>query len=229
MAPLKNTPGVTWRSDLEGTEWMPEIEPERWPALVAIYRRRCKQEFANDCRGLISMVEGARRCGWAGYESEDRYIEDGLGVDPDAVRWAMAGLQYLKAAFPDELEKAQALGLMIDLGHRRVEAMRLGATVEAAKRQGEHGAIGKGAVSTFQPKGSTHAKTLTARLRRDHPGIADRLAAGEFPSVRAACRAAGIKVAQTATIRTDDVARAVAVLLRHFPIEAVVEAIQKGR
>lgn len=40
--------------------------------------------------------------------------------------------------------------------------------------------------------GGTSAAYLAGRLRRDRPDIADRLAAGEFPSVRAACREAGI-------------------------------------
>ena len=43
--------------------------------------------------------------------------------------------------------------------------------------------------------GSGNASSyLIARLKRDAPEIADRLIAGEFPSVRAAARAAGMKV-----------------------------------
>lgn len=41
-------------------------------------------------------------------------------------------------------------------------------------------------------RGSTGASYLAARLRRDAPEICDRLAAGEFPSVRAAAIEAGI-------------------------------------
>jgi hypothetical protein len=47
-------------------------------------------------------------------------------------------------------------------------------------------------VESVGDKGGTSAEYLASRLRRDHPAIADRLAAGEFKSVRAAARAAGI-------------------------------------
>jgi hypothetical protein len=40
----------------------------------------------------------------------------------------------------------------------------------------------------------TSAAYLIAKLKRDHPAIAERLAIGEFPSVRAAARAAGLTV-----------------------------------
>lgn len=45
-------------------------------------------------------------------------------------------------------------------------------------------------------KGSTHRSYLVARLKRDAPDIADRLAAGEFKSARAAAIEAGI-IAET--------------------------------
>jgi hypothetical protein len=37
--------------------------------------------------------------------------------------------------------------------------------------------------------GSTSAHRLVARLKRDHPEIAERLAAGEFSLAGSACRA----------------------------------------
>jgi hypothetical protein len=45
--------------------------------------------------------------------------------------------------------------------------------------------------------GSTHADRIVARLKRDRPDIAERLAAGEFKSARAAAIAAGMKVGQS--------------------------------
>jgi len=50
----------------------------------------------------------------------------------------------------------------------------------------------KGSQRPPLPKGSNNAVRLTARLKRHHPDIAERLAAGEFKSVRAAAIAAGI-------------------------------------
>ena len=46
--------------------------------------------------------------------------------------------------------------------------------------------------STMKTRGSTQATTRIARLKRDHPTIAERLEAGEFKSVSEAERAAGI-------------------------------------
>jgi hypothetical protein len=46
-------------------------------------------------------------------------------------------------------------------------------------------------------KGSTTAERIVAKLKRDHPDIAKRLADGEFKSARAAALAAGIKVGQS--------------------------------
>ena len=44
----------------------------------------------------------------------------------------------------------------------------------------------------MKQQGGTNAEYLTARLKRDHPDIADRLANNEFKSVRAAAIEAGI-------------------------------------
>jgi hypothetical protein len=59
---------------------------------------------------------------------------------------------------------------------------------------GGHGGkrdAGQGVENTLQ-RGSTNSTYLTARLKRDAPEIAERLAAGEFRSVRAAAIEAGI-------------------------------------
>jgi hypothetical protein len=47
------------------------------------------------------------------------------------------------------------------------------------------------------PTGSTSAARIVARLKRDHPDIAERLAAGEFRSARAAAIEAGLVVPAT--------------------------------
>jgi hypothetical protein len=44
------------------------------------------------------------------------------------------------------------------------------------------------------PTSSTSAARIVAKLKRDAPEIAERLAAGEFKSARSAARAAGFKV-----------------------------------
>ena len=39
---------------------------------------------------------------------------------------------------------------------------------------------------------STSSRYRIARLKRDHPAIAEGLAHGDYPSVHAACKAAGL-------------------------------------
>jgi hypothetical protein len=85
-----------------------------------------------------------------------------------------------------------ALGDFLAEQTRAERAQKLGQTVPALH---EHGEIGRGRDRgdnvTSIDRGNS-APYLTARLRRDAPVFADALARGEYPSVRAACLAAGI-------------------------------------
>jgi hypothetical protein len=66
------------------------------------------------------------------------------------------------------------------------------------------------------------------RLARDFPEILARLQAGEFKTLKAAAKAAGI-VRPTATIFTDNPADAAKVILRHFTgerLEAFMRALE---
>lgn len=228
MAKVTKAGGVTIRHGISMDDRLSEVERHNWPHVMEWYRRRCQSTIPNDCRGLLYMIDDAEKVGWAGYETRDRFIWEGLGIDPEAVGWALRGLLYLQAADPSEMERAQTLDAAAGIGRRAAEAQILAATVDAAPTHGGKRERGEqGAISTLKARGSTHAATLAARLKRDAPDVADRLAAGEFPSVRAACIAAGIKVAQTATIRTDDVSRAMAVLLRYYAAEAIIDAVAR--
>jgi hypothetical protein len=79
-------------------------------------------------------------------------------------------------------------------------------------------------------KGGNSADYLASRLRRDHPAIADRLAAGEFKSVRAAAIEAGIVKPQApeaqaarAVERSGDLAALADRLLDKVPQDRIVE------
>lgn len=75
-------------------------------------------------------------------------------------------------------------------------------------------------------RGTTGSPYLIARLRRDYPAILARLEAGEFPSVRAAARAAGI-VRPTAMFYTDSPSDAARALKRHFQGERLEALIRE--
>jgi hypothetical protein len=110
-----------------------------------------------------------------------------------------------------------------------VRAARKGTTIGAVlgkqgrPRKGEE----KGSERTLIVRGET-STYLTARLARDHPAISRKLEAGGYPSVRAAAIEAGI-VKPMAQIRTDDPAKAAAVILRHFQgerLKALIAALR---
>ena len=66
---------------------------------------------------------------------------------------------------------------------------------------------------------------LTARLARDHPGILERMKAGEFKSVRAAALEAGI-VKRRISVPLDPTGAA-GVIWRHFSREEVEELVRQ--
>lgn len=88
------------------------------------------------------------------------------------------------------------------LEHREYEGpitkeMAIAAAAEKAPELPRHGgdrkvvAVKQGANSTLK-RGSTDAQYLTARIKRDRPDILEKMKAGEYKSVRAAARDAGI-------------------------------------
>jgi hypothetical protein len=100
----------------------------------------------------------------------------------------------------------------------------IGATVEESRKDvalRDHGGDRRSEkakadqVDNIKLKGGTQAAYVRALLARDHPEIKARLDAGEFRSVRAAAREAGL-VRPTATIYTDDPAAAARAVRRHF-------------
>ena len=172
--------GVEWNDDLR------HVDPALWPDLVDEYRWFCRRNLSSDCRSLLRMISEGEHVGWAGYGDRERYIREGLGLDPEAVDWALAGLRLTGAEVPVGFQQAQTIG----------ERAAMMAGPDGVTALAKHGRptkddAGKGSVATFSDVGRG-AAYLVARLKRDAPGFAERLAAGEFPSARAAALAAGI-------------------------------------
>lgn len=91
------------------------------------------------------------------------------------------------------------------------------ARAQAPKPLAAHGGIGQGRnrVDVINSNGGTGADYLTARIARDHPAILERMRAGEFSSVRAAAREAGI-VKPRVSVAVDDPDKVSAFLAKHF-------------
>lgn len=152
-----------------------DVPRSQWDELLLERRTFCSVYLPQDCRNLMFFVEDGAANDWLGLGSRERYLREGLGLDPQLVAWALDGLRQLR---PDEaagLDQAVVLGK-----HGR-------------PKKGEE----KGGVTTLTANQKNTVKHILARLKRDHPDIAERFAAGEFKSTRAAARAAGIKVDAT--------------------------------
>ncbi len=81
----------------------------------------------------------------------------------------------------------------------RVENERVIQTSKEAKKSPKNGEVGRGRPKDVScdyitpiSRGSTSAEYLASRIKRDAPEIAKRLERGEFKSIRAAAKAAGI-------------------------------------
>ena len=76
-------------------------------------------------------------------------------------------------------------------------------------------------------QGSSNTYYLAARLKRDHPEIAARVANGEFKSIRAAALEAGI-VKPMRSIQVDTPEAAIRALLRVFTVTDLAQALGKA-
>ena len=119
-----------------------------------------------------------------------------LEIPPDWVRMAAAVLE----ASGENLSKAEvdkAIELKSHGGDRRSEQVR----------QDQVDNI------NLKPKGGTQAEYIKARLRRDHPEIAEELERGEHRSARAAGIAAGF-IKDVPSVPMNEPAKAAAAILR---------------
>ena len=114
------------------------------------------------------------------------------------------------------------LAIEDDKGAQR--RMRVQSIAARAKRISRHGGDrnreGQGSVQNLALRGST-ADYLTARIARDAPDVLERMKAGEFESVAAAAKAAGIELVKPKKRMTlsDDITRVAARLREHYTPE----------
>ncbi len=124
-----------------------------------------------------------------------QYLE-AADIDEDRVREELERIDRYRhwkvLGYKSKAEMLQAEGLAERLRKIRRRIKRLeGKTINAADNH-DATAIGLDIIKTSEAGGGTSADYLAARLKRDHDEIFQRLAAGEFSSVRQAAIAAGI-------------------------------------
>lgn len=145
----------------------------RWPELVTARKYHCLGNIPTDCRALLKMVADAEDCEWLGYGSRQRYMREGLDLDPVAVDLAVGFLRAADLIVPIEFETAIE-------GGRRLRA------------QGDNQHNKEGIelqYPTIKP-GST--EYIRARLDRDAPALAAEVRAGT-KSAHAAAIEAGFR------------------------------------
>lgn len=185
-----NTGPVDYRDQMK------QLERSKWRELFIKRQQYIHTEFEHGCECVIDwLAEAEEFYEELGYSSADEMLEEALEIPPDWVRMAAAVLETTG----ENLSKAE-----ID------HAIELKA--HGRPRKGEEV---KGSDLTLKARGES-AEYIKARLRRDHPEIAEALERGEYRSARAAAIEAGI-IKPVPTIRlTDDINKVAQAISRYL-------------
>ena len=179
-----NTGPVDYRDRLD------KSPKSKWSTIFSERRLYIGAEFQHGCRCVIDwLAEAEAFHSELGYKSADEMLEEELNIPPDWVRMAAAVLE----ATGENLSKAEvdhAIELKSHGGDRRSE--------QAQQDQGDNIPL---------KHRSTSADYIKARLKRDHPEIAEELEQGQHRSARAAGIAAGF-IKDVPTIRMVDPVKA---------------------
>jgi len=198
-----NTGSVDYRDELR------KAAEDQWNAIFSQRRLYIHTEFEHGCECVINwLAEAEEFYERLGFESADQMLLEKLEIPPDWVRMAAAVLE----ASGENLSKAevdQAIELKSHGGDRRSE--------QAQQNQDDN---------IILKQQGTSADYVKARLRRDHPEIAEELERGEHRSARAAGIAAGF-IKDVPSVPMNEPAKAAAAILRrtgkHFATQLAIE------
>lgn len=161
-----NTGPVDYRDQMK------QLERAKWRELFIKRQQYIHTEFEHGCECVIDwLAEAEEFYEELGYSSADEMLEEELQIPPDWVRMAAAVLE----ATGENLSKAEV--------DHAIELKKHGRPKKGEER--------KGSDLTLKARGES-VDYIKARLRRDHPEIAEALKRGEFRSARAAAIKAGI-------------------------------------
>ena len=195
-----------------------DVPPEKWINLTMARRSAILVKIPHDCRSLIGFVDEAdqfRMWERTGHADLADYVRRGLEIDPEMIDWARRGLEAFEKTPPKTMADILAslnihpaengavpLASAVAVGKATAaQVLEKAPELMTASDAGKKGGRGNKAIdniNSFKPKGGTGADYLAARIKRDHPQIAAGIAAGEYPSIRAAAIAAGIVKVPTA-------------------------------
>jgi hypothetical protein len=189
---------------------MQQVDRLKWRELFIKRQQYIHTEFEHGCECVIDwLAEAEEFYEELGHASADEMLEKELEIPPDWVRMAAAVLE----ATGENLSKAEvdhAIELKKHGGDRRSETFL---AQHGGDRRSEDQDVNHSLVY-----GTGNADYIKARLRRDHPEIAEQLEAGEFKSARQAGIAAGF-VKDVPTVRMNAPAKAAAIIIRRMGVE----------
>ncbi len=191
-----NTGPIDYRDSLA------KISREKWDDLFSKRRIYIHTEFEHGCECVVDWLQEAEQFySDLGYNSADEMLLERLEIPPNWVRMAAAVLE----ATGENLSKTeldQAIELKGHGGDRRSEQVQ----------QDQLDNI------NLKSKGGTQAEYIKARLKRDHPKIAEELKRGEHRSARAAGIAAGF-IKDVPTVRMVEPTKAAEAIVERVGIE----------
>jgi len=189
-----NTGPIDYRDSLA------KISREKWDDLFSKRRIYIHTEFEHGCECVVDWLQEAEQFySDLGYNSADEMLLERLEIPPNWVRMAAAVLE----ATGENLSKTeldQAIELKAHGGDRRSE--------QAQQDQGSNATL-------KQERGAGYIK---ARLKRDHPKIAEELEQGQHRSARAAGIAAGF-IKDVPTVRMVEPTKAAEAIVERVGIE----------
>jgi len=147
-----------------------DVPRKRWAELVAARKYHCLGNIPTDCRTLLGLVADAEEFDWLGYGSRERYMREGLELDPVAVDLAIGFLRAAGTSVPIEFATA------VDEGRKL-----------RSHGSNQHSEGGNNITSTKQR--GTSKEYVVARLDRDAPELAAKVRAGGISANAAAIEA----------------------------------------
>lgn len=174
---------------------------DEWALDVARWCRRVLKTVKGDCSKVTRNLPALRK--WCECHSTewDQFCRDRLEIDPGFLAEIERGVQILRGS-GDTKPVTQARALKTAQAAQAADAAPpLPTHTESAKKQPrtESGKMmpktSKETVSSNSTNGSRGNDYLSRRIKRDAPEVFERMKAGEFRSVAAAAREAGIKKA----------------------------------
>lgn len=189
------------------------------------FRHGTLEMVDRDCTKVVAWCEL-----WKGQEiykgfaaTWDAFCLDVLGIEPAWVDRLCAGLRVLRAQGQTGAVPAREALTIAE----RAQALAADDAVTPSMTHTEAGALGgRGQkahydITSFSGTGQT---SLVKRLKRDAPVIAEALARGEYPSARAAAKAAGIEHDQQRIWLSSNPQKAAQALVQKFD-EAYLHAL----